>query len=112
MTLGHEALALLGVGLSLSCASGRSSEVLHGPLSLNPGETRGQRSFFHHCNKCHPQGDSGVGPALNNKPLPDGAIQFQVRQGLGAMPSFSDRELPEPELQELLRYLHALREHP
>ncbi len=104
-------LALVSLEIVLGCGSARRSEPLRGPLSLDPAQSRGQVAFFHRCNKCHPQGDAGVGPALNNKPLPDGAIRLQVRDGLGAMPSFSRQELPDTELEDVLRYLHVLRNH-
>ncbi|WDT80226.1 MAG: cytochrome c [Candidatus Manganitrophus sp.] len=53
--------------------------------------TRGETIFMHACNQCHPKGEAGLGPALNNKPLPAFMIRFQVRHGLGAMPAFSKK---------------------
>ncbi len=63
------------------------------------------------CDQCHPRGEAGLAPALNNKPLPAFAIKFQVRHGLGAMPSFSKDDINDQELEEIIRYLQALRQH-
>jgi mono/diheme cytochrome c family protein len=63
------------------------------------------------CNKCHPGGEAGLGPALNNKPLPKFLMHLQVRKGLGAMPSFSEKKIPDGDLDDLLEYVKALRKH-
>jgi mono/diheme cytochrome c family protein len=36
-------------------------------------------------------------------------IRFQVRHGLGAMPAFSEKEIGDRELDDLVAYLKALR---
>ncbi|MDC4226474.1 MAG: cytochrome c [Candidatus Manganitrophus sp.] len=57
-----------------------------------------------------PEGEAGLGPALNNKPLPGWMIRFQVRHGLGAMPAFSEKEISDRELDDLvIAYLKAFR---
>lgn len=66
-------------------------------------------SFFRQCNECHPQGESGLGPSLNEKPLPDALIRQQVRRPLVLMPPFSDEVLPDSELEDLIEYLKAVR---
>lgn len=63
------------------------------------------------CNGCHPGGEAGLGPALNNKLLPGFLIKFQVRNGLGVMPSFSQDVISPEELDDLVSYLVALRHH-
>lgn len=52
---------------------------------------------------------AGLGPAINDKPLPGWLIKTQVRQGLGAMPSFDESELSETDLDALVAYLAALK---
>jgi mono/diheme cytochrome c family protein len=64
------------------------------------------------CNRCHPGGEAGLGPALNDKPFPDFLKRFQVRHGLGVMPHFSKDELTDPQLDAILDYLKALHENP
>lgn len=64
-----------------------------------------------HCSQCHPGGEAGVGPAINDKPLPGFLIRFQVRQGLGAMPAFSIERITDDQLTDVITYLQALRGH-
>ena len=107
------ALGILMSGLLLmpGC-SARRGEPIVGPLPLSePGITRGQQVFMRECHQCHPGGEAGLGPALNNKPLPGFLIRFQVRNGLGAMPGFSQKEISSTELDDLIDYLKALRNH-
>jgi hypothetical protein len=56
----------------------------------------------------HSNGEEGLGSAINNEPFPDFLIKFQVRNGLGAMPRFSEKEISEPELDFLIDYLKKL----
>lgn len=71
----------------------------------------GRQVFMTHCHQCHPGGEAGLGPALNNKLLPAFVIRTQVRQGYGAMPAFCRNEISEAELESLIAYLKALRRH-
>jgi mono/diheme cytochrome c family protein len=105
------ASAVLSLSLSLTAGcSARRSEPVAGPLHDTSSEVRqGEIAFDEHCSHCHPGGEKGLGPAINNKPLPGFLIKFQVRHGIGAMPAFSDREIGDPELDSLVTYLKALR---
>jgi mono/diheme cytochrome c family protein len=58
-----------------------------------------------------PAGEAGLGPAINNKPLPGFLIRFQVRRGIGAMPAFSPDEISPQELENLVLFLKELRHH-
>ena len=107
-------LALLAASLvwSSGCGSPRRGEPLQGPLPLTDAQVeRGRLVFMQHCQKCHPGGEAGLGPGLNDKPFPSFLQHFQVRHGLGAMPAFSPQEISEAQLDDLLAYLHALRRH-
>lgn len=64
-----------------------------------------------YCNGCHPNGEPGLGPGLNDKPLPGFMIRFQVRNGLGVMPAFPDEVISGEELDDLIEYLVELRRH-
>ena len=64
-----------------------------GTILLTEGEFAGMKLFMRHCNRCHPGGEKGKGPALNDKKLPDFLIHFQVRQGMGDMPAFKKDQL-------------------
>jgi mono/diheme cytochrome c family protein len=98
--------------LSFGCGSARRSEPLVGSPPLQTAEERrGQALFFEFCHQCHPHGESGLGPAINSNPAPLFAFRQQVRRGLGAMPAFSDEIISDGDLDALLAYADALREH-
>ena len=102
-------LAPLFLAWIIGC-SGRRSEPLRGAVDISdPKVAHGQQVYMNRCDKCHPGGDAGLGPSLNNKPLPGFMVSFQARHGMGAMPAFTDEELPRPELDAVVAYLKALR---
>jgi mono/diheme cytochrome c family protein len=72
----------------------------------------GQQLYYQYCNQCHPGGDGGLGPALNNKPAPAIAIRTQIRHGLGAMPSFHPQELSDDDVDAIVEYVFVMRRHP
>ena len=101
---------LCASALAAGCGSVRRSEALDGPMRIRDADVeRGRVVFAQHCHKCHPGGEPGLGPGLNDKPLPQFLMRFQVRHGLGAMPSFSDDEISDGDLDRLIRYLKARR---
>jgi mono/diheme cytochrome c family protein len=79
----------------------RSSEAAYGGMLF--------RKF---CYQCHPNGAGGLGPAINNKPLPEIAIRTQIRKGVGAMPSFDEKWLSDDEVAAIAEYVQALRAAP
>ncbi len=100
---------VLSAWLLAGCA-GRRSEPLRGSLDTSdPRIAHGQTVYMVECEKCHPGGDAGLGPSLNNKPLPGFLVRFQARHGLGAMPAFGKDELPSADLEDVAAYLKALR---
>src|SRR5689334_16743892 len=62
----------------------------NGPVTLSLDEFEGMKLFMRHCNKCHPGGEKGKGPSLNDKSLPNFLVHWQVRLGGGDMPKFTD----------------------
>jgi len=106
---------LLVAGLSicffllLACGSARRGEPLTGRSSFSEEAGLGRIAFYAHCDQCHPGGEAGLGPALNNKPLPGFLIKMQIRHGLGAMPSFSNIRVPERDMDNIVNYLKELR---
>ena len=94
------------------CGTARRGEPTAGSLVIQDEQTaRGQRAFMASCHQCHPAGMAGLGPAINNKPLPGFMIRMQTRAGLGAMPGFSSSELSDDALDAIVVYLQALRKH-
>lgn len=92
------------------CGTARRGVPLYKPLSSNsPAVAQGEAVYMSHCQKCHPGGTAGLGPAINNKPLPGFLIRYQVRHGLGMMPAFKEEVIPDQQLDQLVAYLKALR---
>lgn len=101
---------VLAVVLQTGCGTARRGAIYDKPIETDsPQLAGGEKLFMKHCNQCHPGGAAGVGPAINNKPLPGFLMKFQVRRGLGAMPSFSEKHISGEELNNLIAYLKALR---
>lgn len=69
---------------------------------------QGEKLFMQHCHQCHPSGAGGLGPSLNDKPIPAFAIRFQVRYGLGAMPAFPPSLVSDSQLGALVAYVQHL----
>jgi mono/diheme cytochrome c family protein len=67
----------------------------------------GERVFMANCQKCHPGGEGGLGPSINANPAPQLIKRFQMRHGLGVMPSFKRDEVTQKDLKDISRYLHA-----
>ena len=104
------AAAVVGLCLlSLACGTARRREPLATPVALDQRAERGRVVFMAQCHQCHPGGEAGLGPALNDKPLPEFLKKFQVRHGLGTMPSFSEQRISDEQLDDLMEYLKALR---
>jgi mono/diheme cytochrome c family protein len=112
--MAHHALRVVAsvvllASLLAGCGSPRRSEPVVGPLALDEHLERGRHAFDQHCYKCHTGGEGGMGPIINDKPLPKFLMRLQTRAGIGAMPSFSKDEISDQELEALLDYLVAVR---
>jgi mono/diheme cytochrome c family protein len=110
----HRAALLLVIVaiVCVACGTARRRPPLGPALALSEEAATGQVAFMEKCDRCHPGGEAGLGPALSDKPFPDFLKRFQVRKGLGTMPHFSQQELSDPELDAILEYLKALRQNP
>ena len=106
-------ILLVLLGLAAGCHSVRRGEPIVGPLKTNdPAVQHGRIVFARKCDSCHPGGEGGLGPGLNDKPLPVFAMKLQVRTGLvgfKVMPSFDQHQIPSEDLDDLMAYLKALR---
>lgn len=111
MRKGKIAILMVAVGLTVDCGPARRSEPLMGPLVLASDGQEGRMVYMKYCHQCHPGGEAGLGPSLNDKALPTFLKKFQVRQGIGSMPSFSEEEISDQELDDIMVYLKALRDH-
>jgi len=103
-------LSLIVAGLG--CRSVRRGEPIQGVLDISdPKIARGQQVFARNCTMCHPGGEGGLGPALNNSPGPRWLMKTQVRLGLGVMPPFDKHALSPEDLDALVNYSLAIRRH-
>jgi mono/diheme cytochrome c family protein len=108
-------LARLAFFLVLVAACGRSHRGEPQGPSVTPDsahEARGAVLFRKLCFQCHPGGNSGLGPALNDKPLPEAAIRTQIREGVGAMPSFGEDQLSDGDVDAIADYIQEMRATP
>lgn len=96
--------------LVVTACSARKGVPYTEPLPAESEEVQqGKVLFNQYCNTCHPNGTAGLGPALNDKPLPGFAIRYQIRNGIGAMPAFSEEIISDEESKKIVRYLKELR---
>jgi hypothetical protein len=106
------ALMLLVV-FTTACRSVRRGEPIGRPVHFTSAESqRGQVIFQQRCDRCHPNGEGGLGPSLNDKPAPKFLMKTQVRTGLGAMPHFDGQTISREELKDLTAYIIDLRKAP
>jgi mono/diheme cytochrome c family protein len=96
--------------ITSACGTARRSEPLAGEHQLQSAQLlRGEAVYAFQCAQCHPGGEAGLGPSINDKPLPTWLIRFQVRNGLGVMPAFSRDQISPEDLDALILYLKELR---
>ena len=106
------AVLSLVTAMASACYPIRRAEPIVGPMNLTDASLqRGRLLYDRHCYKCHTEGEGGMGPIINDKPLPQFLMRLQVRVGLGTMPGFSKQQISDQELDEIVKYLVALRHH-
>ena len=94
----------------VGCGAARRSEPIKGAVQITDRRVeRGRLAYMAKCNHCHPGGEAGLGPALNDKPLPEFLLKTQIRVGLGAMPAFSPREMSDADVDAVIAYLKMIR---
>ncbi|WP_164017668.1 c-type cytochrome [Pyxidicoccus trucidator] len=103
-------LAALAVLALAACGPARRGPAFGAPRQFTEQEQEGRVLFMRHCNQCHPGGAGGLGPSINNKPLPALAMRTQIRQGVGAMPAFTDEMLNDTQVDAIVAYLNELQE--
>jgi mono/diheme cytochrome c family protein len=105
-------LSLLAGLIILSCASRKSEPVKQKEFTSQDAHViNGEKVFMTACQKCHPGGEAGLGPAVNANPAPQFVKRFQMRHGLGVMPAFSDNEISREDLRDISKYLKAWKKY-
>jgi mono/diheme cytochrome c family protein len=99
------------VGLTAAGCALRRSEPIVGKTftAKNMHVQHGEELYMRNCQKCHPGGEGGLGPALNPNPAPGFVKKLQVRVGLGVMPSFNHQEIAKEDLKDIAKYIKARR---
>jgi len=93
-----------------ACGPSRLPPPAAAPAGVDTAaERRGELVYMRHCHSCHPGGAAGLGPSLNDKPLPKALVKAQVRRGLGAMPAFDAQRISDEDLEALGEYVVSLR---
>jgi len=87
-----------------------SSPVAQSPVTLTVDEFEGMKLFMRHCNKCHPGGEKGKGPSLNDKSVPNFLIHWQVRLGGGDMPKFTDEQISKAHLKQIVAFVSRMQD--
>lgn len=94
----------------MGCSSSKKEAYTVKPLAdMTEEEQEGKVLFHKHCNSCHPNGTAGLGAPIVTTSVPGFLIQFQIRNGLGTMPAFSEEEISDEEVDKIVDYLKALR---
>jgi mono/diheme cytochrome c family protein len=95
-------MILIGCGI-------RKSEPVKGKAFIHTNDrvANGEKVYMKYCQQCHPAGESGLGPSINANPAPQFIKRFQVRHGLGVMPSFKKDEISKKDLKDISAYLKA-----
>ena len=107
------AVLLVITAALVACGSSRRGIPVSGPMAFPSAQVAlGERAFMETCNACHPSGAAGLAPGINNKSLPEFLIKFQVRNGIGAMPAFSEQAVTPEELDAIVEYLEYMRNRP
>jgi mono/diheme cytochrome c family protein len=104
-------IIIVALVVILFACSSRKSEPLTDKTfqASNAHVTNGEKVYMQHCQKCHPGGEAGLGPALNSNPAPQFVKRFQMRHGLGVMPAFTKKEISKRDLHDISKYLRALK---
>jgi mono/diheme cytochrome c family protein len=100
-------LAIAGATLG-GCEPG---EMPHDEVpELSEAELAEARQIYvQYCQSCHPDGQRGAGPRLQNRPIPAPIIYDRVRNGRRAMPAFGRDQIDEREMELLVGYILNLR---
>lgn len=77
-----------------------------GALAQQPAPqiSKGQQFYQKVCAKCH---ETGIGPVITGRGLPEATYVLMARNGLNAMPAFRLSDIDDATLQELAKYLSA-----
>lgn len=100
---------VLGIAFLSSCAIRKSEPITGKVVDTKDIHMRnGEVLYMTYCDKCHPSGEGGLGPALNPLHVPSFVKRFQIKHGLGVMPYFKEDQLSKEDLHDITSYMKAL----
>jgi mono/diheme cytochrome c family protein len=99
---------MVGAGVLTACGDGGGG--MASTATPATGVDRGRVVYSRYCNSCHPGGGRGAGPSIQmlGSTWTDYELEHIVRQGKSRMPSFNEKSIPEPELDDLILYIRSL----
>ena len=87
--------------------TGGGEAQYEGPMASTDA-VRGKELFDTNCGDCHPGGESDVGPSLIETPHTPARLRKQIREGSGKMKPFSEKRLPNEDMEAVLAYLASI----
>jgi len=109
-------LATLTLGIA-ACGGGSASATgdgttpaaaqYEGPLT-STDVASGETHYNQYCAGCHPGGEAGAGPLINNIAWTPAKMREQIREGEGTMPPVPESKLDAAGLEALLAYLQTM----
>ncbi len=96
-----------------ACSARRVHKEWTTSQSEDPVIKEGRFVFKQNCQRCHPNGEAGVGPSLNNIHLPGFVLKAKVRSRAlllwtGRMPQFDKHEISKKELRSLIVFMKEM----
>jgi mono/diheme cytochrome c family protein len=103
-------LAIVAGVLSLlcDCSPGRQGGATVASNVSDANAPPGKAVFEKHCIRCHPYGKAGIGPNLSKRKLTAEIVRKKVRKGGLIMPSFSEKQISNEELEQLAEFVPTL----
>lgn len=91
--------------LSLLWVGHTATAVAQDPVPIG----KGQQYFEKVCAKCH---ETGIGPVIKGRDLPEATYIITARMGQNAMPAFRITDIDDDTLIELAKYLASTPKSP
>ena len=99
---------VISASIFCGCSARRSEPIVGKTFTVDKMKVQhGREVYMKHCDKCHPGGEAGLGPAINSNPAPGFLKKFQVRHGLGVMPAFKEGQIKKEDLKDVALYMKA-----
>jgi mono/diheme cytochrome c family protein len=98
-------------GILLAVCACKAGQQDYSAVASNVSDANtppGKVIFEKNCIRCHPYGKEGKGPNLSKRKLTAEIVRKKVRKGGLFMPSFSEKQISNEELQQLAEFVPTL----